>query len=238
MIAKQTDEDKFNYIDFLSIYQGYFIEFVMVPSQTATDKRLTDEQLRMCVTFLTDLDFVPVGGAGTANQVSLAGKTYVANLSDYNAETGTMKAQLKEAITLDPSVMAELGKGYILEFGEQNIEVSTVETFEDGSVLVNDEVDLRPEGDVVRVFMYEAEYMETVAEISVKVPETAVFLDGIDPEDGQILDEPTTHTAAEFIQILSEGGENDPGFAVENTEITFNDEGELTQVRRFYTPWQ
>ena len=238
IIAKQTDEDKFNYIDFLSIYQGYFIEFVLVPGQNATEKKLTDEQLRMCITFLTDLDFVPAASAGTVNQVQVAGKTFVADLSDYDADNGTMKAVLKEAITLDPAVMADLKVGDTLALGEQNVEVETIETYDEGDVLINDELELRLDEGVVRAYQYEAEVMQTLAEMRVAIPGTAVFLDEVDPETGEMMENPTTHTAAEFIQKLSEGAETDPGFAVENTSITFNDAGELTQIQRFYVPWQ
>ena len=237
MIAKQTDPDKFNYIDFLSIYQGYFIEFVLVPGQGAADKTLTEDQLRMCITFLTDLDFVPVG-ASTGSQVNVAGKTFVANLSEYDEEAGTMKAVLREPVTLDPGVLTDLKVGDTLIAGEQSILIETIETYDEGGMLINDEVELRPDGDVVRMYMYEAEYMETLAEITVKIPDTAVFVDEIDPETGEMLETPVTHTAAEFIAMLSGDAETDPGFASENTEITFDDAGELTQVRRFYVPWQ
>ena len=239
MIAKQTDEDKFNYIDFLSIYQGYFIEFVMVPGQNATERKLTDEQLRMSIDFLTDLDFVPAASAGPVNnQVQVAGRTFVADLSDYDAETGTRTAVLKEAITLDPAVMADLKVGGTLELGDQTVEIENIETYDEGDVLINDELELRLAEGVVRAYQYEAEIMDTLAEMRVVIPETAVFLDEIDPATGEILETATTHTAAEFIRILSENAETDPGFATENTNITFNDEGELTQIQRFYVPWQ
>ena len=238
MIAKQTDEDKLNYIDFLSIYQGYFIEFVLVPGQNAKDKRLTDEQLRMSIAFLTDLDFVPAGATGAVTQVQVAGKTFVADLSDYDAETGTMKAVLKEAITLDPSVMADLKVGDTLALGEQNVEIESIETYDESDVMINEELELRLNDGEVRAYLYDAEIMETLAEMRVAIPETAVFLDEVDPETGEMLDTATTHTAAEFIQILSGEAETDPGFATENTNITFNDAGELTQIRRFYVPWQ
>ncbi len=237
IIAKQTDPDKFNYIDFLSIYQGYFIEFALVPSETASVKTLTEDQMRMCITFLTDLDFVPAG-ASADTPVNVAGKTFVANLSDYDAEAGTMNAVLREPIVLNATALEDLKVGDTLAVGELNIPIETIEVFDEGGMLINDEVELRPDGTSVRVYMYEAEYMETLAEITVKIPDTAVFVDEINPETGEMLETPSTHTAAEFIAMLSSDAGTDPGFAVENTEITFDDAGELTQVRRFYVPWQ
>lgn len=61
LIARQSN-DYLNYIDFFSIYKGYMVEFVVIPSQTAEDKTLTDEQYQMCIDFLTELDFVPADG--------------------------------------------------------------------------------------------------------------------------------------------------------------------------------
>ena len=62
MIAKQSDSG-FDFLDFMSVYKGYFVECVMVPSAEAEERKLTDEQIQMCIDFLTDLDFVPAGEA-------------------------------------------------------------------------------------------------------------------------------------------------------------------------------
>ena len=59
MIARDVEAES-DFIDILSIYQGYFIEFVMSPSQSASSEPLTEEQIQMCIDFLSGLDFVPV----------------------------------------------------------------------------------------------------------------------------------------------------------------------------------
>ena len=59
LIAKETGSDT-DFVDILAIYKGYFIEFNMTPNPKAAVQRLTDEQIQMCIDFLTDLDFVPV----------------------------------------------------------------------------------------------------------------------------------------------------------------------------------
>ena len=59
MVVKETGSDD-DFVDILAIYKGYFIEFKMVPNENAADKTLTDEQIEMCVKFLTELDFNPV----------------------------------------------------------------------------------------------------------------------------------------------------------------------------------
>lgn len=58
LIAKQVN-DIFNYVDFFSIYKGYMIEFVLLPANMQNSEVLTDEQINMCIDFLTELDFIP-----------------------------------------------------------------------------------------------------------------------------------------------------------------------------------
>ena len=58
LVARETGTDT-DFVDILAIYKGYFIEFNMTPNPQAADQRLTDEQIRMCIDFLTNVDFVP-----------------------------------------------------------------------------------------------------------------------------------------------------------------------------------
>ncbi len=59
MVVKETGNDD-DFVDILAIYKGYFIEFRMSPNANAADKTLSDDQIAMCVKFLTELDFNPV----------------------------------------------------------------------------------------------------------------------------------------------------------------------------------
>lgn len=59
LIARETGSDT-DFVDILAIYMGYFIEFNMTPGAKAANHALTDEQIQMCIDFLTDLDFNPV----------------------------------------------------------------------------------------------------------------------------------------------------------------------------------
>ena len=58
LVARETGADT-DFVDILSIYQGYFVEFNMTPNPNAADQTLTEEQIQMCVDFLTEVDFVP-----------------------------------------------------------------------------------------------------------------------------------------------------------------------------------
>ena len=52
--------ERMDFVDIVTLYKGYSIEFVMTPNQAAADKTLTDAQTKMCIDFLSDLDFIPV----------------------------------------------------------------------------------------------------------------------------------------------------------------------------------
>lgn len=59
LIAKETGADT-DFVDILAIYKGYFVEFNMTPNPKAASQTLTEDQVRMCIDFLTDVDFNPV----------------------------------------------------------------------------------------------------------------------------------------------------------------------------------
>ena len=57
LIAREVGEDT-DFVDILSVYKGYSIEFVMTPNPQAKNQTLTDAQVQMCIDFLSELDFV------------------------------------------------------------------------------------------------------------------------------------------------------------------------------------
>ena len=57
LIAREVGDDT-DFVDILSVYKGYSIEFVMTPNPEAKAQALTDEQIGMCIDFLSELDFV------------------------------------------------------------------------------------------------------------------------------------------------------------------------------------
>ena len=58
LVAKETGTDT-DFVDILAVYMGYFVEFNMTPNPKAADQTLSDAQIRMCIDFLTDVDFNP-----------------------------------------------------------------------------------------------------------------------------------------------------------------------------------
>ncbi len=59
MVVKEIGPDE-DFVDILTVYKGYSIEFLMKPNPTASDKELTEEQIQMCIDFLSEVDFVEV----------------------------------------------------------------------------------------------------------------------------------------------------------------------------------
>ena len=67
MIVKEVGTDT-DFVDIFSIYEGYSIEFVMSPNPYAKNAGLTDQQIQMCIDFLSELDFVPAAKTITFQQ--------------------------------------------------------------------------------------------------------------------------------------------------------------------------
>ena len=61
LISKENDGDgATQFVEILAIYKGYFIEFDVKPNAKAADASLSDDQIRMCIDFLTDVDFTEI----------------------------------------------------------------------------------------------------------------------------------------------------------------------------------
>ena len=233
MIVRETDNG-IDYLDFLSIYKGYFVECVMVMPETAEDKELKQEWIDMCVEFLTEMDFVP---AGSISEAGLAPEgRWLADLSDYDAEAGTVKAELKHGVPLEAAVVEALKEGDTLTVGQYSETVEKIEKLEDGTLVINEGDELIKYGDQYHLYVSGYEYLEPFGEVTVAIPDDVTFEDGIDPATGEALEEPKQHTAEEFKTMLAT--EETPGFAVDNTYLTFNAEGKLLRVEREYAPWQ
>ena len=234
LLIARHESDNVDFIDFFSIYKGYCVEFVLAPSPDAEDKNLTENQLRLSIDFLTDLDFIPADEPVITAKM-LGGQTLIADLTNYNAEANTMKAEIKRPIRLEREIVDALQVGDTLTIGQDAVVVETLEKDEFG-VTVNEDINLTYGEEDVGVSQYEHNFMYTVATLTLELPENLSFKDYIDPESGEMLDEPTEHTAAEFAEMLAAGGS--PDFASDNTYVTFDEEGNLTEINRYYTPWQ
>ena len=59
MVVKEVGNVE-SFVDFLSVYKGYLVEFNLTPNPKMVSQILTDEQIQMCIDFLTNVDFNPV----------------------------------------------------------------------------------------------------------------------------------------------------------------------------------
>jgi len=235
MIAR-LNENGMDYLDFMSIYKGYFVECVMSPSFEAEDKTLTEEQVRMCIDFLTEMDFVPAGTAGASEEVT-DGK-YITNLMNYNPDDNTVLAVVMHNITLDEDTVNSLKAGDTLAYGTLGDEVviESIETQGDGSILINDWITLENYGGEYHIYFYGLEYLEEMARLTLEVPDDLEVLDNIDQATGNPLEEAKILTVEEFRAMLE--AEAYPDFATDNVWVTFDADGKMVEVERVYSPAQ
>ena len=58
LIARETGSDE-DFVSIISLYKGYYVEFVLSPNPNAADQKLTDEQIQAGISFLSTLEFIP-----------------------------------------------------------------------------------------------------------------------------------------------------------------------------------
>ncbi len=238
LIARQETGDQ-HYIDFLSIYKGYFVEFAMVAAATATDKTLTPEQMRLCIDFLTDLDFVEAGEEDVLAQ-DRAGQTLTVMIRDYDAATGKLSLAVRKPVKLAAETVEGITEGDTLVIGTETVEVETVETLEDGSYSINSVYTLTKQEDgEYTAADYDMILMEDAESLTLDLPATAEFVDEIDPESLEMILEPETLTATDFTEKFRAEKEGmGPGFAADNVQVTFDADGNIARIVRIYVPWQ
>lgn len=234
LVARFTEEMQ-NAVVFFSIYKGYDVEFALVPSATAESRELTEEQMAVSIDFLTDLDFIP-GLVREFTAEMVADQTYITNLTDYDPETNTVSAEVMHGVPLPESYAESLQVGDKLTAGRFEEEISTLEKTEEGSILINDEIELRKYGDEYHIYIYEIEYIETYGMLRLEIPDDLTVVDNVDSATGELLEEPVTYTVDEFRAMLA--AEAYPDFATDNTWVTFGDNGEMLSVEREYSPAQ
>lgn len=236
MVVRHTEGDN-DYIDFLSIYKGYFVEFVMVAGDEAEDKNLTDDQLRLCIEFLTDMDFVPttVPTGTRMDPMELAGKTVPARVK-YNRNLNELQLTIKAPVVLSAQEAEALAVGDTVAPGVLDIAVEKVEKEYEGSIDISDDTYLMLRDDGYHIYQFEEEQQVVVGQLSVPFTDAIVLVDQIDPATGEVLEEDANRTAEEFKALLMDN--ETVAFDSDNVTVTFDEEGELVKVYRFYAPWQ
>ena len=201
-------------------------------------QNLTEDQMRLSIDFLTDLDFIPAEEAAAA-----APQTYTepANIGAYNPDTGRIDVSLMTPILVQPEYLQEVLKvGEPIDLGYETITVETIESDEYYQYIINGQYQLKMQEDgLLRLYEFDAETMMEYSEQTPLVTEDTVFIDHIDPETLEALDEPVQYTFEEFLQRRElEATGVGPGFDFSNVTVTIDENGVLLQIDRNYTPWQ
>ena len=177
---------------------------------------------------------------------ALAGKTVMVRVGAYHQEDHTMELTVLEKLCFAAEAVEGLRVGDTLELDGELLVVRKIEPMTHGLLLGGD--DGLDEGSVwleksgnggYEAGRYSHPIWRTVGSAPFAVAQDAQFLDGIDPEDGDMLESPTRHSMEEFLCIKEEEEERGyPGFGCDNVWAAFNAEGEIASLERFYVPWQ
>ena len=235
LLVCRTQGDSYDTLDILSIYKGYFIEFVVTPGKKAKEQKLTDEEVESCIAFLSELDFVE--GAENA-EVQVEGKTFTADITGFDVNAKTIDVTLLTPIVMTEWDAVKINEGDTIKIGTAEVLIATLSYDEDDAV-INEEYYLRKNEDgLYNPYFYESPVLEEAKTMTIHIPDTLAFIEDIDPVSGVPLDEKKTQTAAELFTALEAAKTDGVAFDGENVSITFDEAGEVTQIERFYAPWQ
>ena len=177
---------------------------------------------------------------------ALAGKTVMVRVGAYHQEDHTLELTVLENLRFPAEAVEGLQPGDALDLDGELLVVRDVEPMtyllllDDGSGVDEASVWLKKgeDGDY-EAGQYSDFIWRQVGSLSFAVAQDAQFLDGIDPENGDMLENPTRHSMEEFLRIKEEEEERGyPGFGCDNVWAAFNAEGEIASLERFYVPWQ
>lgn len=236
LLLARTTSELYDYLDILTIYKGYFVEFVMRPGEGAAEQALSEEDVEMCISFLTDVDFVD--GIETP-ELKKAGATFTVTIDGYDAAEGTIDVTLLTPVTLTEWQVVSKEVGDTITIGDDEVEIATM-TFEGNDAVINEEYYLYwdEETGLYTAYLYEAVLLQAAEKATLTLDENVEFVEGIDPETGDPLDEKKLLTVYDLFVALIAAEEGGVGFTSQTVNITFNDSGVPTRVERFYAPYQ
>ena len=166
----------------------------------------------------------------------------------YHEETDTVSIEIIVPERFDANDIKNLSVGDSIFTNGQEIDIESIteeySVYYGGLTVLNKDTD--------PVWLYEDDQQNyrtitnyddyvwlSVATLELPLPDDVLFLDGINPEDGGILDLPIVKSRNDLIKIISEDEENiDSGLACNNSYAIFNETGELAVIIRYYVPWQ
>ena len=170
--------------------------------------------------------------------------TYV-RINAYHEETDTLSIEIIVPEKFDANDIDKLSVGdSIFTNGKEIMIESITEGYHAGGLIIlNEGTDpvwlTEDDQQNYRTIQSNDDYVWlTIATLEIPLPDNVLFLDGVNPEDGGILDLPMVKNKEDLIKVFSEDEENDAyGLAVNNAYAIFNEAGELAVIERYYTPW-
>ena len=235
LLVCRTQSETYDSLDIFSIYKGYFVEFVMTPGKGAAEQKLTDDEVASCNAFLSELDFIE----GTEKaETEVAGKSFTANITGFDAEAKTIDVSLLTPIVMTEWDAVKINEGDTIRIGTEDVQIGTL-SYDGDDAVINEEYYLRRNEDgLYNPYLYESPVLEEVKTMTISVTDSLVFTEGIDPESGTPLDEKKEMTGADLLTALEAAKNGAVGFDAQNVQITFNGQGEAAVIERFYAPWQ
>lgn len=176
----------------------------------------------------------------------LAGQTVLVAVGEYNDKENLLTLIVLEKLRFAAEAVEGLQPGDALNLDGELLVVRDVEPMtyllllDDGGGIDEASVWLKKgeDGDY-EAGQYSDFIWRQVGSAPFAVARDALFLDGINPENGDMLESPTRHSVEEFLRIKEEEEQRGyPGFGCRNVRATFNAEGEIASLERFYVPWQ
>lgn len=168
----------------------------------------------------------------------VAGKTHIACLEGYAADEAMAHVSLSFVIYEQETYQAQdvqaLAPGDTLTVGGEPFRILSIKQDEYGYEVTGETYDLflypNEDGLYYAVSDTEHRFYAAVAAIEVPAPADLRFVDGSDPE----AEEATVGTLQD---LLDRYGKEEINSSADNTEITFDEEGRLTEIVYRYSPW-
>ena len=161
-------------------------------------------------------------------------------IGDYDAESHQLKVTLKTPARVRASYLEEnLKEGATVEIAGETVLVESISSDEYYAYIINEDYLLEKEDDEwYQVYQYDTPVLVVDSDTVCTVTEDTVFVDNIDPESGDLTEEPVLHTFAEFLEIREkEANGIGPGFDIDNTQVTLDADGNLMMIERIFVPW-
>ena len=169
-----------------------------------------------------------------------------ARILGYNPDSNTLTVELIAPEVFRGDDISALKIGDSVYIGGREVTVESLPYNDDfcSTVFINSEdlfLFMNRNGDYT-VMANEDDYAwNAFAVIECPVKDSLLFLDYIDEETGDSLTLPIIHTAKELTEQLMTADASEVytvGLATNNVYVTFDGEGNLATIHRFYVPWQ